>query len=356
MVLLLSSADVEQALEIADAVDALEESYRGVATGRAINRPRSHTFTPSGQGGSYHLFKTLEGGACDLGLYALRINSELWRLSDTGRVAKVPAVPDGRYVEFVLFFSLENGQLVAILPDGILQKMRVAMTHALAAKHLLPSPAHSMGLFGTGWQASAQAEVQARIHGLQLIRVFSPNVDRRRAFAARMAEKLRIEVQAVDDPAGVVRDVDFVVAATNAQKPVLSADMLRPGLHLSSIRSSTEVSSDVVARCNRRFVQNRDEPLNYFCDDSTPASLVSGRKGDFETSGWPTLAELIAGKVTGRSHASDITLMVDGYSGGAGLGTQFVAVGASVIARARQLGLGRELPLDWFLDAEDHSH
>jgi len=356
MVLLLSSTEVEEALDITEGTEALEKAYRGMATGRAVNRPRSHTFTPTKQPGTYHLFKTIEGGVCELGLYSLRINSELWHLSNAGRTVKVPAASGSRYVEFILYFSLEDGQLVAILPDGILQKTRVAMTHALAAKHLLGKPARCMGLFGSGWQASAQAEVQASVHGLERIDVFSPNRDHRHSFAARMSERLNLEVRPVDRPEDVVRDADFVVAATNSPKPIFTKDMLKPGLHFSSIKSASEISPDFVQLCHRRYVHNKLEPLYFFCNDETPPELTPGRQWQMDTSDWPSLAEVIAGQAPGRESPEEITLMLDGDVGGAGLGTQFTAVGACVIARARELGLGKELPLDWFLDVEEHSH
>ena len=59
------------------------------------------------------------------------------------------------------------------------------------------------------------------------------------------------------------------------------------------------------------------------------------------------LQDLVAGKRQGRSSADQITC----FNNNTGAGTQFAAVGAAVVARARALGLGRELPTDWFLES-----
>lgn len=65
-----------------------------------------------------------------------------------------------------MLFDVENGQLLAILPDGYIQKMRVAMTHALATEYMARENAQTLGLFGSGWQASAQAVVQCKVRGI----------------------------------------------------------------------------------------------------------------------------------------------------------------------------------------------
>ena len=60
----------------------------------------------------------------------------------------------------------------------------------------------------------------------------------------------------------------------------------------------------------------------------------------------PTLPELIAGKHEGRSSRDEVTCFVNNV----GLGYQFAAAGSVVYRRAREMGLGRELPTDWFTE------
>jgi ornithine cyclodeaminase/alanine dehydrogenase-like protein (mu-crystallin family) len=56
---------------------------------------------------------------------------------------------------------------------------------------------------------------------------------------------------------------------------------------------------------------------------------------------------LVAGKLPGRTSAAQITL----FNNNTGAGTQFAAVGSAVVKRARAMGLGRELPTEWFLES-----
>jgi ornithine cyclodeaminase/alanine dehydrogenase-like protein (mu-crystallin family) len=64
---------------------------------------------------------------------------------------------------------------------------------------------------------------------------------------------------------------------------------------------------------------------------------------------WESIQEvqdLVAGKIQGRTSKDQITV----FNNNTGAGTQFAAVGATVLKRARAMGLGRELPTEWFLE------
>jgi ornithine cyclodeaminase/alanine dehydrogenase-like protein (mu-crystallin family) len=359
MVLLLNNAEVEKLLDIEECLRSLEQVYSDLSAGRAINRPRSHTFTPTAKSGTFHLFKTIEGGSPGLGVFALRINSELWSAptGDSPRVKKIPAVADGRYTEFILLFSVESGELLAILPDGYIQKMRVALTHALAAKYLGRADAKVLGLFGSGWQASAQAVVQSKVRKLSKVKVYSPSVEHRQHFVERLRSLVEADVEAVNTPGDLMKGSDIVVAATDSRTPVIRREWLEPGMHLSSVRAWTEVEPEALKHCHRIFVHNKTKSLDYLCGDAVPRQLVSGDGPSLDTEHCPELADVVGGKVAGRSNPQEITIFVDGnQAGGPGIGIQFAAVGSVVYRHAINAGVGQQIPLDWFLDREDHPY
>ena len=57
-----------------DAIDALAAAFADLADGRAVNRPRSHTYTQRGDDRHY-LFKSMDGSLPRLGIQALRLTS-----------------------------------------------------------------------------------------------------------------------------------------------------------------------------------------------------------------------------------------------------------------------------------------
>ena len=60
----------------------------------------------------------------------------------------------------------------------------------------------------------------------------------------------------------------------------------------------------------------------------------------------PTLPDLIVGRAQGRQSEREITCFLNNI----GLGYQFAAVGAAVIKKAKDGGIGHELPTDWFTE------
>jgi alanine dehydrogenase len=56
----------------------------------------------------------------------------------------------------------------------------------------------------------------------------------------------------------------------------------------------------------------------------------------------------MAGNVPGRKHAADVTCMLNYV----GLGLQFAAAGARIYELAKDNGVGRELPTEWFSQKE----
>src|ERR1700733_4560253 len=142
MTLLLSNEEVDQALTHQDALSATESILAELATGQAINRPRSQTYMPvesRENPGFKYRFKSQEGSGVDSGVWALRITSDMAGFSFTAGVKQrriLPVATGKRYCGLVILFDLERIEPVAIMPDGVIQKVRVAALSVVGAKYL----------------------------------------------------------------------------------------------------------------------------------------------------------------------------------------------------------------------------
>ncbi|HZU05230.1 MAG TPA: ornithine cyclodeaminase family protein [Chloroflexota bacterium] len=349
MTLLLTNEDVAQVLDMAESLAALEPVYRALPAGRAVLRPQTHTYLAGPLPASSYCLKSVEGGAEALGVIALRLTSDVLRAETAGGVprrVKVPAAPGGRFLGLVLLFSLEHGGLLAIMPDGIIQRLRVGASSALAARAMARPEAHTVGLIGAGAQAEAQLLGLALVRELRRVRVYSPTPARREAFARRMTERLGIPVEAVASARAAVEGADIVAAATNSATPVLEAAWLEPGMHVGFIREF-EMSDAVLARADRVVVHTRQTDILHHTPIGQDhlADLQRGRGLPWHR--YPELAEVLAGQVPGRAAPDELTLFMNNF----GIGIQFAALGARAFEAARARGLGRELPDDWFLES-----
>jgi alanine dehydrogenase len=188
MTLILSNDDVEKLLTMRECIEVMEEAYVELAEGRGVSRTRSDCFTPTARADAIYSLKSMDGVIPKLGVGAVRINSDIvtWpKRGNNMRREKVPAAPNQRYVGLVLLFSVDNGEPLAILPDGVLQRMRVGAANGLGIKYLARDDARTVGMLGSGWQAGAQLMAACAVRDIQAIRCFSPNAEHCAAFAAR---------------------------------------------------------------------------------------------------------------------------------------------------------------------------
>jgi|SRR6185312_11409868 len=354
MTLILSNDEIDSILTMQDCIDVLEDAYRELAMGRGVSRTRSDSFSPTTRPDALYSLKSMDGIVPKLGVGAVRINSDIvtWPKEAGGneRRVKVPAAPNARYVGLVLLFSSENGEPLAIFPDGVVQRMRVGAANGLGVKYLARADAKTVGMLGSGWQAGAQAMAVCAVRNIETIRCFSPNAANRENFAREWATRLGVTMIPVETPEAAMEGADIAMCATNTIDNVFFARWVRPGLHVSSIKRP-EVEVAAIERADIVVLHsNEGSPMHLFTKGVTIPEKAQNK-------GWmlaeqirfdalPTLPQLIAGQAQGRESDEQITCFLNNI----GLGYQFAAVGALVYKKAREKGLGRELPTDWFTE------
>jgi len=354
MTLILSNKDVEQLLTMPECIAVLETSYAELAHGRGLSRTRSDSLAPTKREDAYYSLKSMDGVVPALGVSSVRINSDIITMPKFGnsvRRVKVPAAPNDRYVGLVVLFSTENGEPLAIMPDGVLQRMRVGAANGLGVKYLARENASSIGLLGAGWQAGTQLMAACAVRDIKTIRCFSPTREKREAFCKEMSGILGIEVQSVDHPEAALEGADIAMCATNTEDPVYFARWIEPGQHLSSIKKP-EMEMDAIRRADRVVIHTRDvHPIMELSSElPESARLYEGKRtpkaDDVDITKFPTIPELIVGKAKGRSNDQEVTLFMNNL----GLGYQFAAAGSVVYRNAKERGFGHELPTDWFTE------
>ena len=357
MTLLLSDEDVTRVLTMGECMSALEEAYKDIGAGRAVNAPRRDSFMLTSRPDAYFSFKTMEGGSERLEVMAQRINSDLITHPVVGgakRRVKVPAAPGGRYVGLVYLYSTKTLELLAIMNDGEIQRMRVAGVTGLGVKHLSNRDAESASIIGTGWQAGSAALAVAEARKLKRLKVFSPNASHREAFAREVSRKLGLEATPVETARDAVAKSEIVAAATNSHVPVMKGEWIEPGMHLTSIRRF-EFDTRAWERSDMVFFTS---PTGYAgfkpsssktwegqhnSDVDAEMKLEEELVGKFQGK-VRFLSDLLVGRVSGRKSEGQVTLFHKNW----GLGIEFASVGKLVYERALKEGLGTEVPTERF--------
>jgi ornithine cyclodeaminase/alanine dehydrogenase-like protein (mu-crystallin family) len=361
MTLILRNDEIEQLFTLDECFKVLEPALRDLGNGDAVNMPRQDLLVPGPLDGSYHGLKASCGSLPRSGVTTMRLTSDILTWPVVGgrqRRVKVPLAMGGKYVGLVFVFSTSTGELLAILPDGFIQAIRVGVTNALSAKYMARPESSVLAVYGSGWQARPAVLAMCKVLPISEVRVFSPTRSNCERFADGMRQLLDAKILAISSAEQAAKNADVVSLATNALDPFFPASWLQPGMHITTVRPS-EMTLEALLCCDRIAVSTR-QAAQLFTLPGQESAIPEFGKGDYgraelekTAADWrdkAELSEIIAGKVKGRDKDSDVTCMLNHL----GLGLQFSAAAARVYELAREKGLGRELPMEWF-SQDEHS-
>jgi len=138
----------------------------------------------------------------------------------------------------MLLASAESGEPVALLADsGHLTDVRTAAAGAMVARELGRQD-RVLGIAGTGVQARLQAQMHATVLPLERIWIWGRNPERaaecRRDLAALLPN---VEVQIAASTARIAEHCRLIVTCTASRAPLLFAQDVRPGTHISAVGS-----------------------------------------------------------------------------------------------------------------------
>ncbi|MEP6893924.1 MAG: ornithine cyclodeaminase family protein, partial [Gaiellaceae bacterium] len=240
------------------------------------------------------------------------------------------SVVNGVATFVVCLFSLADGSLAAVIEADRLGQVRTGAATGVAAAHLARDGATTLGIIGCGTQAGTQ---------LEAIRAAVPTIERVVAWCRTPGRLADFCARTGAEPAESSQDVaacDIVVTITSSKDPVVRGEWLQEGALVCAVGANRpqarELDNVVLGRA--AFV---------CCDSKENAKIESGDLIDPIEAGvldWlevHELQEVVGGTVAGRQDASDIVVFKSN-----GLAAWDVAIGAEVLRRARERGVGRE--------------
>src|SRR5881296_4022516 len=312
-----TETDVKGLLQMDDALRAVEEGFRALGRGEATNRPRQR-----------------------VGTIETAVNVMLASWPGRGYAGFKYYTTSRTGIRFwVHLFNIATGELVAVIQADRLGQRRTGAASGVATKYLARPDASTVGIVGTGWQAESQLEAVCAVRSIRQIRCYGRDKARRERFAKKMSSLLQVTVQPIGSAEEAIRNADVAIAATNAPQPVIHGDWLGAGCHINAMGANRletrELDDAAVRRCAFVATDSIEQAREEGGDLVEPM-----KRGLISWDRIHELSEVVAGKVTGRTNADDITLFKSH-----GIAMEDVAVAALVYERARDRGIGRPISL-----------
>jgi alanine dehydrogenase len=315
MAIYLTESEVDGMLTMDLALDALDEVFRARAEGKVANIPR--TRLPIGRG-SYNLM------------------AASW--PERGVVGHKSYAAGGGGASFHVMLYGTNGEgLLAVIEANRMGQVRTGAASGIGTRYMAREDASIVAILGSGYQAETQLEAVASVRNIASARVYSRTTARRNSYAERMSARLGIDVSAVESAEDAVSGVDVICTITNAAEPVLTGEMLEPGVHINAaggnswqrreLDTHAVAMSDIVATDD--IQQARTE-----CGELIRAA----DSGHFYWDRLVSLDQIVAGLRSGRDSDAQVTLFES-----QGVALEDVAVCHRLFLLAQSQGIGTKL-------------
>jgi ornithine cyclodeaminase/alanine dehydrogenase-like protein (mu-crystallin family) len=239
------------------------------------------------------------------------------------------------YISGLIVLNDPNTGLPTMVSDCTwITAMRTAAASAVAADHLARRDSKVLAMIGCG--------VQGRSH-LEALVIALPQLERVHAFDVHHAvlhqytvwgrERFGLEIVAAEDPERAVRDADVVITAgpiLTSPSPIITADWLKPGVFCCPIDFDSYFTGDAFRAADLCVTDDVAQlryyrKVGYFRD--TPEIDVD-------------LGGIVTGKNVGRTGSDQRIIAVN-----LGIAIEDMAVAVRLLARAKELGIGVQLPL-----------
>lgn len=324
--LLLDRATIAELLSLDDCIGAVEAAFAAHARGEALAPGLLHG---DGVGGEYHI--KAGGLRSPAPRYACKINSSFFQNRATNGLPNIQGL--------IVLYDASNGRPLAVMESAEITIKRTGAATAVAAKYLAKADARTVTIVGAGNQGAVQLEALTRVRPLQEVHVFDREPKLAAAFAGRLGEKLKLNVDLVTDLPAAARASDLVVTCTPAKRWFIGADMISPGTFVAGVGADSpdkqELEPALLARSS--VVTDLTEQCSRVGDlhHAIAAGLMTA------TSVRGELGEVIIGRAPARRDDREIII----YDA---TGTALQDVAAAMLVYGKAVAAGRGTPFPFW--------
>ena len=234
----------------------------------------------------------------------------------------------------MILFSSQTGLIEALLLDkGYLTEIRTALAGALAAENLANPEIKTVGIIGAGAQARLQAQALKLVRKFEHLQVWSIVPEEAEDYRNEMETVLGVPVTVQTERNTLVETSDLIVTTTPSREPLIEADWVRPGTHITAMGSDQAEKNELTPELLKKadcFVCDR------ISQSETLGELHHAKDAGITPETIAELGSVISGKSSGRKNETDITICDL-----TGTGVQDTAIAVYAFEQATKLNFGK---------------
>lgn len=233
----IDEAAIRAAVSPADAVAAVRAAFDADGRGRTLV-PSVVNLAIPGTRGEFHIKTAWVQG---VEIVAVKVASGFYDNPALG-------LPTGSGL--MALFNAATGMPVALLCDnGFLTDIRTGAAGAVAAECLAPPRIATVGVIGSGVQARHQVVCLSTVRPFIRLVAWSPDGPGLARYCEEMRATLGVSAEAAPGPEAVCREADLLVTATPSHAPIVKAEWLRAGQHITAVGADAPGKQELEADC-----------------------------------------------------------------------------------------------------------
>ncbi len=291
---ILSLDDIQSRLDINKIIAMQEEGFKAYSQGD-VNVPPVGYIKIAHTPVRYHI---KYGAIQDDDVFVVKLAGGLEHTTETFGPAKLEGM--------MLVISAKNGKPVCLLQDeGFLTNLRTAVAGLIAAKYLAPKNIHAIGVLGSGCQARLQVEILKDLTDCREVFVWSRNSENVQRYQEEMAQK-GFTIHPCQNAKEVAQHCNLIITTTPADKPLLSAEDIQPGTHITAMGSDSsgkqELDAAILANADICAVDSKSQCIDH------GESCFAIQAGLIEANKLIELGQIIADPTLGRNQENQLTV------------------------------------------------
>ena len=326
--LILNTDEVQKALPMKQAIEAMKQAYASLSNGTAVVPLRTRLPIPNSD--ALSLFMPAYVHSKDDEALAIKAVSLFPTNPDRG-MAYIQAA--------VLVFDPETGRSMALLEGSSLTAIRTGAASGASIDLLAREESKIVAIFGAGAQGRTQLIAACTARDIESVFIFDSDLDKAKAFAKEMAGRDRVpkNIHVARSSKEAIENADIICTATTSSMPVFDGRDVKPGTHISAVGAYTpemcEIPSETILRA-RVFVDSRTA-----CMEEAGDLIQPIRAGLFDESHiHAELGEIVLERKPGRETKDEITFFKS-----VGVAVQDAMAAQVALTNARTLNIGTEV-------------
>lgn len=248
-VVLISSEQVEKAINAKEAVEVAEQVYRDHGSGQVV-MPAKINLNMGINGEWPHFY----GSANSMPAYVASLKA--MGIKFVSGYTKNPEKGLPFIFGTIILTEPETGRPIAVMDGTYITAIRTGAATAVAAKYLARKDAAVVGIIGAGLQGRMHIMTLNEVMDVKEIRITDINDETAVKCAKEMGDMLSLNIKAVKSNREVAEGADIVATVTVADQPLVRKEWLKKGALVVSVGSYQELDEQIPLTCDKLIVDS----------------------------------------------------------------------------------------------------